>query len=113
MRTGARPSEIASLADRMGYMIAARVALAAVVVAWSALGPGVRVAELGQVVLASSLYVLLSLITEWLRRRSGRRALAAVSVLLLVDGAYLAGAMYVTAGRRALSGSSPTSTSWR
>jgi GAF domain-containing protein len=82
----------------MGYMISVRVSLAAVVVAWSALGPGIRVATMDQVVLASALYVLLSVATEWVRRHSGRRALGAVSVLLLIDAVYLAGAMYATGG---------------
>ena len=93
-----RPSELSSLADRMGFMIAVRFALAAVVVAWSALGPKIGAASLDQVAGVSAVYVLLSVATEWIRRRSGQRALWAVSVLLLLDGVYLAAAMYVTGG---------------
>jgi diguanylate cyclase (GGDEF)-like protein len=95
-RKGQRPDDYTALSDRMGYLLVLRLAMAIVVVAWSAIRPE----SLGTpfVVLAgvSIGYVAMAAGAEILRRRASRLGFAVLSGLLLLDGLYLAYAMYIT-----------------
>jgi|GEM_PF-3427206 len=91
-------SEHAALADRMAALTILRVAIAALVVGWATLRPSVLGIAPDVLVAVSTTYLGLSVALEWLRRRSGRRGLALITVALLIDGLFLAWAMYVTGG---------------
>ena len=92
------PYEIASLAERMGYMQALRAGLACVILASSIFAPdivGIQVAELVSLTVG---YLLLTIGAEALRLLFQRRGLAIVTTLLFIDGVYLAWAMYLSGG---------------
>lgn len=97
---GARPqtSELVSLAERMGYLQALRVAFALVVLASAVFASQVIGASLADVVLFTAAYLLLSATAEGLRRMGKGRGLAIVGGMLLVDGLYLAWTTYATGG---------------
>jgi two-component system cell cycle response regulator len=86
------------MADRMVYMQALRVALAAVVMAAAAFAPGLIHADIGELALATTAYLLCSAGVEALRRVRGTRSIRALSWMVLADGVYIAWAMYVTGG---------------
>jgi diguanylate cyclase (GGDEF)-like protein len=91
-------ADYAALSDRMSYLLGLRVAFAAIVLTWSALRPealGAPFATLGAI---TAVYVLTAIIVEWGRRHSGRFGFTLLSCLLLLDGLYLAYAMYATGG---------------
>jgi diguanylate cyclase (GGDEF)-like protein len=89
--------EYTALGDRMLLLLAMRVALAAIVVAWSAWRPELLGMTLGTLVAGSAGYVALSMAGEIARRRFVRRHLV-LSLTLLLDGVFLASAMYATGG---------------
>lgn len=97
---GARPqtSELVSLAERMGYLQALRVAFALVVLASAVFASQVIGASLADVVLFTAAYLLISATAEGLRRMGQGRGLAIVGGMLLVDGVYLAWTIYATGG---------------
>jgi diguanylate cyclase (GGDEF)-like protein len=82
----------------MTYLLALRVAFAAIVLVVGGVRPEVLGLSLYLVVAGSAGYVLLSSVGEWLRRRSHVHGHALISTLLLVDGLYLAATMYATGG---------------
>jgi diguanylate cyclase (GGDEF)-like protein len=91
-------ADYAALSDRMVLLTGLRVGMAAVVVTWSIARPellGVLLAALIGVIAA---YVALALIAEPVRRRLGERGHVVIGLMLLVDGAALALAMYATGG---------------
>ena len=91
-----RAEDYTALSDRMGYLLMLRIAMAAVAVIWSAIRPealGTPFAVLAGVSLG---YVVMAGLAELLRRRVSRFGFAVLSVLLILDGLYLAYAMYVT-----------------
>ena len=85
------------MAERVIYLQALRAGFACAVMVWAALSPQL-VGPFGWVVAATLSYLLLAAASEWLRRVSGRRGLVVLAVMLLVDGAFLALAMYATGG---------------
>ena len=91
-------ADFTSLSDRMGHLLVLRFAIGAIVVAWAALRPD----ALGLPFLAlagwTAAYLLLALVGEWARRRTSRFDYAILTSLLIVDGLYLACAMYATGG---------------
>ncbi|MDQ2688769.1 MAG: EAL domain-containing protein, partial [Chloroflexota bacterium] len=91
-----RSDEYTALSDRMGYLLVLRVAMAAITVAWAAIRPESLGTPLLALVGVSAGYVALASIAEALRRRTNRHGFAVMSTLLIVDGLYLAYAMYVT-----------------
>ncbi len=91
-------AEYAALGDRMSYLLALRVAFVSVVLAWVALRPEFVGGRFQDLAAASALYLAVSVIGETLRRRAHRGSHVLLSGLLLVDGIYLAAAMYVTGG---------------
>jgi diguanylate cyclase (GGDEF)-like protein len=82
----------------MLHLLILRLAMAAIVVAWAAIRPETVGVSLATVAAGSLGYVAVSVAGEWLRRMARRRGFAVLSVLLLLDGVYLAWMMYATGG---------------
>jgi diguanylate cyclase (GGDEF)-like protein len=91
-------AEYTALNDRMTYLLGLRLAFAAIVLGWSALRPEALGAPFATLAAITAVYVVVSVFVEWARRHAGRFALGALSALLLLDGLYLAYAMYATGG---------------
>jgi diguanylate cyclase (GGDEF)-like protein len=90
--------EVTALADRMGHLLLLRIAIGAVVVMWALLRPealGIGFAELAGL---TGAYLAVAAAGEVARRRSARFGYWILTALLLLDGVYLAAAMYVTGG---------------
>lgn len=92
------PSELVSLGERTGYLQALRVAFAIIVLGAAILTPSVVRASLDHLTLITAGYLGLSALSEGVRRFATRRGLALVSVMLLVDGIYLAWVAYSSGG---------------
>ena len=90
--------EVVSIAERMVYMQALRVAFACVVMASAIFANEIVGATLEDLSLATSGYIVCSAAVEVLRRLEGRRGIATVMCMLLVDGVYLAWIQYATGG---------------
>ncbi len=90
------PEDYTALSDRMGHLLVLRMAMGAVVMAWSFARPeslGVPISALAG---ATAVYMLAAILAEVARRRAGPFSFAVLNALLLADGVYLAYAMYVT-----------------
>jgi diguanylate cyclase (GGDEF)-like protein len=87
-----------SLSERLSHMLAVRAGFVAVVASAGLLGVKVQSNLRGQLLILSALYLLLSFAVEGLRRSTGVRGLFLIGVTLLIDGIYLAWAMYVSGG---------------
>ena len=95
-RRHATPEDYTALSDRMGHLLVLRIAMGAVVMAWSFARPeslGVPISALAG---ATAVYMLAAILAEVARRRAGPFSFAVLNALLLADGVYLAYAMYVT-----------------
>jgi diguanylate cyclase (GGDEF)-like protein len=86
------------LTDRMNALFALRVVMTAFVLAWAWLRPDVLGLPFATLAVLGGCYLAVGLILETLRRRSGRRGLTVITGLLLLDGVYIASAMYLTGG---------------
>ncbi len=91
-----RSDDYTALSDRMGYLLVLRVAMALVTIAWSAMRPESLGTPFAALVAVTAGYVLFAGLAEAVRRRAGRLSFAVLSALLIIDGLYLAYAMYVT-----------------
>ena len=91
-------SEYAALSDRMTALLILRFAMAGIVAVWALLRPEVLGIGLVPLLAVSAGYVLVAATDEWARRTSRRRGLPLITLMLLIDGLYLAWAMYVTGG---------------
>jgi hypothetical protein len=91
-------ADYTAVSDRMGHLLALRFAIAALVVAWSSVRPEVLGVAIGDLVSLTLGYLGLAVVVELARRRSSRHRHAFLSLVLLVDGLYLAYAMYATGG---------------
>jgi diguanylate cyclase (GGDEF)-like protein len=91
-------TDYAALSDRMTYLLGLRLAFAAIVLAWSSLRPEALGASITTLAGVTGGYVIISAFVEWARRHTGRFGFALMSSLLLLDGLYLAFAMYATGG---------------
>jgi diguanylate cyclase (GGDEF)-like protein len=90
--------DYSALSERMSNLLLLRLALASMVLVWAGVRPealGVSFAVLAGVTTG---YLLASVAFEVLRRRAGRAGFTILNSLLLVDGVYLAFAMYATGG---------------
>ena len=95
----ARPgADMASVAERMGYMQALRVALASVVLAAGMLAPDIVGVGPTDLVPGTIAYLVLTLAAEGLLSFQRRRSPAIITALLLLDGVYLAWALYLSGG---------------
>src|SRR5687768_1593973 len=90
--------ELVSLAKRMGYLQLFRFGLVGLVLISAAATPGLIGSSVAALAPISGAYVGLSALAEWLRRVGGTRNLAALSLMLLVDGVFLAWVMHLTGG---------------
>jgi diguanylate cyclase (GGDEF)-like protein len=90
--------DYAALSDRMVSLLGLRVTFAGIVLTWSALRPEALGASFMVLAGISGAYLLLSVLGELARRRADRLALVVLTALLLLDGVYLATAMYATGG---------------
>jgi diguanylate cyclase (GGDEF)-like protein len=88
--------EYTALSDRMSYLLLLRVGMACVVVAWAAIRPEVLGTSLTELVGITTGYLAAACAAEWGRRRLGRYGMPLLSAMLLIDGLYLAFAMYIT-----------------
>jgi hypothetical protein len=91
-------ADYAALSDRLRYLLALRFALAAVCVGFGLARPATLGVSFNAVLLVALGYLALAGALEWLGTRLPRAAFAAMTVMLLVDGVYLAAAMYTTGG---------------
>lgn len=91
-------AEIASLAERMVYVQALRVAFVCIVLGSALFAPGLVGAHVADFSLVSAAYLACSGAVEVLRRLEGRRGLAFVQWMLLIDGVFLAWVMFGTGG---------------
>lgn len=91
-------ADYTALSDRMGALLALRLAVAAIVVGWGTLRPEVLGVATQTMVGISAAYVAIAVTIEAARRRAGRRGFGLIAMVLLVDGLYLAWAMYATGG---------------
>jgi diguanylate cyclase (GGDEF)-like protein len=96
IRRHVAPDDYTALSDRMGHLLVLRVALGVIVVAWSVLRPESLGTSLAWLIGASALYVGAAAFAEAARQRVGRFGFAVLNGLLILDGIYLAYAMYVT-----------------
>jgi diguanylate cyclase (GGDEF)-like protein len=91
-------SDYTALSDRMVLLLVLRVALAMVVMAWSVVRPEVLGIPVEILAAGSGLYVAAAVAGEFARRQRGRRGYPFLALLLLIDGIFLAWAMYGTGG---------------
>lgn len=99
MRSNVRANDradYAALGDRMILLFGLRVGLAAVVVAWSAVRPELLGSPFLALAAGSAAYVGAAIVGELLRRGLPTHSLAVLAMTLLVDGVFLAWAMYGT-----------------
>jgi diguanylate cyclase (GGDEF)-like protein len=91
-------ADYTALSDRMSALLFLRLAIAAMVVGWGLLRPDVLGIPTAMLVGVSLAYAAVALVAEWARRRMPSHGYAFLAAILLVDGLYLASAMYVTGG---------------
>lgn len=96
--TRASAAEIVSISERVGYLQALRVGFAAVVLGSAFFAEKIVGRSIADVLLVSTAYLVLAALVEAIRRGVGRRSLALIGGMLLVDGLYLAWALYATGG---------------
>jgi diguanylate cyclase (GGDEF)-like protein len=91
-------TDFAALSERMSNLLLLRLAMAAMVLVWAGVRPeslGVSLTVLGGLTAG---YLVASVVFEVLRRRAVRAGFTILNSLLLLDGVYLAFAMYATGG---------------
>lgn len=90
--------EIASLAERMVYVQALRVAFVCIVLGSALFAPHLVGAQVADFALLSAAYLACSGALEVFRRLEGRRGLTFVGWMLLIDGIFLSWIMFETGG---------------
>ena len=93
-----RAGEMTSLTERMGYLQALRLGFAVVTILSTSLASNIVGASVSDLLLATALYLAVAAVSELLRRVAPSQARSIVGGMLLVDGVYLAWAMYATGG---------------
>jgi len=91
-------TDYAALSERMSNLLLLRLALAAMVLVWAAVRPEVLGVSFGVLAGVTVGYLTASVAFEVLRRRTMRAGFTILNSLLLLDGVYLAFAMYATGG---------------
>jgi diguanylate cyclase (GGDEF)-like protein len=91
-------SDYSSLNDRTSYLFAIRIAVAVVTLVYGIARPEALGVPFSTVVTVALAYVATSVVFEAVRRRTTRFGYSLITVMLLIDGAFLAAAMYVTGG---------------
>ena len=90
--------QIASIAERMVYMQALRIAFACVVLASALFADQIIGASIEDLALPITAYLVCSAAIEVVRRVWGGRGIPTVMIGLLIDGVFLAWLMYLTGG---------------
>jgi diguanylate cyclase (GGDEF)-like protein len=90
--------EYTALSDRMGNLQLLRFAMGTVVVTWAALRPETVGVEFAALWIGTVAYLAGTAVLEVMRRRSARHGPGLLNAMLLIDGLYLAFAMYGTGG---------------
>ncbi len=91
-------TDYTALSERMSNLLLLRLAMAAMVLVWAGVRPeslGVSITVLAGLTAG---YLVASVVFEVLRRRASRAGFTILNSLLLLDGLYLAFAMYATGG---------------
>jgi diguanylate cyclase (GGDEF)-like protein len=91
-------TDYAALGDRMTYLLGLRVAFAAITLLFAVQAPSVLAVPVDRLLGATGAYLLVAVVLEALGRRIPAFAFPALTVMLLVDGVYLAVSMYATGG---------------
>jgi diguanylate cyclase (GGDEF)-like protein len=91
-------TDYAALSERMSNLLLLRLALAAMVLVWAAVRPEVLGVSFGVLAGVTVGYLAASIAFEVLRRKNMRAGFTILNSLLLLDGVYLAFAMYATGG---------------
>jgi diguanylate cyclase (GGDEF)-like protein len=91
-------TDFSALNERMSHLLFLRLALAGVVLAWAALRPDALGVTYPVLAGATVGYLMAAIAFEVLRRRTDRTGFTILNSLLLLDGVYLAFAMYATGG---------------
>ena len=94
----ALPSEMVSLSERLSLMLIVRAAIVAVTLCSGLFGIEIYGGGMASLVLLCSGYMVLSIISEGLRRVAGGRGLVIIGIMLLIDGVCLAWITYATGG---------------
>jgi signal transduction histidine kinase len=94
----AKPSDLVSLSERMGYLRLMRVVLAVTVLILGTLAPGIRSVGLAALAGMSGIYLLLDAAPPFTRALRRTNLLPVIGGTLLLDGIYLAWVMYATGG---------------
>ena len=94
----AERADYAALSDRMTYLLGLRLSFAAIVLAWSGIRPEALRAPFTTLAGVTGGYVIVAAFVEWARRHTGRFGFVLLNGMLLLDGVYLAFAMYATGG---------------
>jgi signal transduction histidine kinase len=96
--TRTRPSDLVSLAERLGYLRLIRVGFAVIVVGVGAFAPDVRSVGLSTLAGITGIYLLSVTAPNLTRRLRRPQLLPVIGATLLIDGIYLAWVMYATGG---------------
>src|SRR5688500_29342 len=80
----------------MGYLLVLRFAMATITLAWAAIRPEALGTPFIALPGVTAGYVVFAAVAELARRRAGRHGFAVMRSLLILDGLYLAYAMYMT-----------------
>jgi diguanylate cyclase (GGDEF)-like protein len=89
-------ADFTSLGDRMSHLLVLRVAIGGIVAVWAVLRPEALVVPLTTLAVLTTAYLAVAVMGEWARRRTNRFDYTILTTLLLIDGLYLASAMYAT-----------------
>jgi len=92
-----RPDYVA-LGDRLRFLLALRIAIAVTTVTVAAATAASLEVPLEPLAGLAACYLGLAVVLEWVGQRVPRASFATLTVMLLVDGAFLAAAMYATGG---------------
>jgi two-component system cell cycle response regulator len=96
--TGTAAHELVPLADRLRFMQLFRLAVAAVVLAFTVLAPEAQALGRANLFASTAAYVAFSLLGHAVWRAWGGRGLTLFGATLIVDGVYLAWVSYATGG---------------
>jgi diguanylate cyclase (GGDEF)-like protein len=94
----ATKADFSSLSDRMSYLLVLRIAMGVIIATWAVLRPEALIVPYSALGAATVAYLAVAVLGEFVRRRSDRLAYGVMTALLLIDGLYLAAAMYATGG---------------
>jgi diguanylate cyclase (GGDEF)-like protein len=91
-------TDFSALNERMSHLLFLRLALAGIVLGWAALRADALGVPYPVMAVVTAGYLLAAIAFEVLRRRTDRTGFTILNSLLLLDGIYLAFAMYATGG---------------